>query len=240
MTNLRPACVCWIGLRRSRAKRHTATTASGSSDAITRLLEVAVGSCLSGAEQYIMYFGSAEQVKPSCPRSLSDKLPATRQTVEHFVHQSARDDQMRSALPYVLLLCLWGCLQLPPAVSQAVTAGEHLDKTPLFPNGLSESTDLTKLLPNQEYSFAASSDSGSNCFASGGTDECAKAGSTWSVNKVTYNDKPRHPDLRVCVRQLTVQCGEPGVRLFIRKSPAYVAYHSMVSTKTALPPCTYG
>lgn len=136
---------------------------------------------------------SQTQLSPS----LSDKLPATRQTVEHFVHQSARDDQMRSALPYVLLLCLWGCLQLPLAVSQAVTAGEHLDKTPLFPNGLSESTDLTKLLPNQEYSFAASSDSGSNCFASGGTDECAKAGSTWSVNKVTYNDNPDTP-IYVC------------------------------------------
>ena len=67
--------------------------------------------------------------------------------------------------------------------------------------GLSNYTDLTDVMPGQPFNLTQLSQGAyQNCYAPGGTDECANVNSTWTVYNATYNDNPSN-GVYVCICQ---------------------------------------
>lgn len=113
---------------------------------------------------------------------------------------------MQSCLPTFVRWCtLLGVFFVFPATcAQAVAANQRLDKTALYPDalgGLSSYTDLTNVMPGQDFTLTRLSQGAEqNCYAPGGADECANVKSTWSVYNATYSDNPSKK-VYVCICQ---------------------------------------
>lgn len=105
-------------------------------------------------------------------------------------------------MPFAIMM-LGMCAYLQTGQAQAITPGQRIDKTPLYPDaqgGLSQAADLTNVLPQQPFGLdiQLKSAATSQCFAPGATDECAARQKTWLVSQVTYKDQPGAP-IVLCV-----------------------------------------
>ena len=113
---------------------------------------------------------------------------------------------MQSCLPTFVRWCtlLGVFLVFRTTCAQAVAANQRLDKTALYPDalgGLSNYTDLTNVMPGQGFTLTRLSQGAEqNCYAPGGTDECANVKSAWSVYNATYSDNPSK-GVYVCICQ---------------------------------------
>jgi hypothetical protein len=113
---------------------------------------------------------------------------------------------MQSCLPTFVRCCtLLGIFVVfPTARAQAVAANQRLDKTALYLDalgGLSNYTDLTDVMPGQTFTLTrVDQGADQNCYAPGGTDECANIKSTWTVYNATYSDNPSN-GVYVCICQ---------------------------------------
>ena len=111
---------------------------------------------------------------------------------------------MQSCLPTFLRCCTLLGVFVSTIRAQAVAANQRLDKTALYPDalsGLSNYTDLTNVMPGQNFTLTRlSQGADQNCYAPGGTDECANVKSTWTVYNATYSDNPSN-GVYVCICQ---------------------------------------
>ncbi len=111
---------------------------------------------------------------------------------------------MQSCLPTFLRCCTLLGVFASAVRAQAVAANQRLNKTALYSDalgGLSNYTDLTNVMPGQPFNLTQLSQSAyQNCYAPGGTDECANVNSTWTVYNATYNDNPSN-GVYVCICQ---------------------------------------
>ncbi len=111
---------------------------------------------------------------------------------------------MQSCLPTFLRCCILLGVFASAVRAQVVAANQRLNKTALYPDalgGLSNCTDLTNVMPGQSFKLTQLSQRAyQNCYAPGGTDECANIKSTWTVYNATYNDNPSN-GVYVCICQ---------------------------------------
>ena len=99
------------------------------------------------------------------------------------------------------LLLVVGML-LPGTRAQAVVAGQKIAKRALYPDaqgGLSSYTNLTAVMPGHPFTLSqASQGDDKNCYYAGGTNECAKVNSAWTVYTATYSDNSKN-GVYICI-----------------------------------------
>ena len=101
----------------------------------------------------------------------------------------------------LLVLTASGCLLATQV--DVIQPGQHLDKTPAFPDsrgGLNTATNLTGVLNFASFGMSdvLNVSPVGRCFGSGDTDECAKVDSTWSIFEATYTDNQANP-VNICL-----------------------------------------
>jgi len=117
---------------------------------------------------------------------------------------------------------LQGCIVV---VTLGLIGAQRLDKTPLYPDGLTKATDLGPVLPRQPFKLSAGGQA-SDCTAPGGTEECQKIGKSFTTQRAIYSDDPK--PITVCICGGSPYTAQSLADGFSQVSLLFTAYHDQV------------